>query len=131
MAQLVGILVALIGVGIWAIVNSGTSAAHKRAQLSFVPPPQPPFCSTCGTPGYWNAQANMWGCDRCKQWIVPAAAATPPPIQPGVLPMQAPVFGGLPTSAPSTFCPTCGSPGRWMPEVNAYGCDRCRTTIAR
>ena len=130
MAQLVGVLVALIGVGIWAIVQSGSNAAHRRAQLGFVPPPQPPGCSTCGTPGYWNASANLWGCDRCKSWITPASTPTSAP-PPGVLPMQAPVFGGVPATAPATFCPRCGTPGRWMPEVNAYGCDRCKTTIAR
>jgi hypothetical protein len=27
------------------------------------------------------------------------------------------------------FCSTCGGPGRWIPESNGWGCDRCRTMI--
>lgn len=27
------------------------------------------------------------------------------------------------------FCPTCRGPGRWLPESNGWGCDRCRTMI--
>jgi hypothetical protein len=27
------------------------------------------------------------------------------------------------------FCSTCGGPGRWLPESNGWGCDRCRTMI--
>ncbi len=27
------------------------------------------------------------------------------------------------------FCPTCRGPGRWIPESNGWGCDRCRTMI--
>jgi hypothetical protein len=26
-------------------------------------------------------------------------------------------------------CTTCGSPGRWIPESNGWGCDRCRQMI--
>jgi hypothetical protein len=27
------------------------------------------------------------------------------------------------------FCQTCRGPGRWIPESNGWGCDRCRTMI--
>jgi hypothetical protein len=26
-------------------------------------------------------------------------------------------------------CTVCGTPGRWIAESNAWGCDRCRTFI--
>ncbi len=34
-------------------------------------PPQGPTCAMCGGPGRWLADANAWGCDRCRQLIQP------------------------------------------------------------
>jgi len=34
-------------------------------------PPPGPTCATCHGPGRWLAEANAWGCDRCRQLIQP------------------------------------------------------------
>ena len=90
MFQLFGVIVALVGVGIWAIVNASHRAASAKAQASFVPPPQPPYCATCGMPGMWNQQYNLYGCNRCQQWITPGTATAQGQTV-GGLPMQPPI----------------------------------------
>lgn len=35
-----------------------------------------------------------------------------------------PVMGAAPP-----VCPTCRTPIRWVPESNAWGCDRCRQLL--
>lgn len=47
-------------------------------------------------------------------WIIIAVI---PSAKPAVVPGQ-------------PFCSTCGGPGRWIPQSNGWGCDRCRTMIA-
>ena len=89
MAQLFGVLIAVVGALIWWAVQSSRNEAHRRAQQTFVPPPQGPFCPQCGTPGYWNGQHQLWGCTRCQQWI-----QTAQPANPNALPMMPPVVGG-------------------------------------
>ncbi|MBA2543493.1 MAG: hypothetical protein H0V17_27880 [Deltaproteobacteria bacterium] len=51
---------------------------------------------------------------------------------PGQPPMGMPQPGMAPPQqmAPQgPTCTTCGSPGRWIPESNGWGCDRCRAMI--
>jgi hypothetical protein len=88
MGQLIGIVISLAALGVWAIVNSANRAASRRAQQNFIPPPQPPYCGTCGSPGMWNQQYNLYGCNRCQKWI---ETTTAQPRTVGGLPMQPPI----------------------------------------
>ncbi len=65
-----------------------------------------------------------------------AATKSPPPPQPGQpfpppgQPFPPPQQQSQPFAPPQTpFCQTCGGPGRWLVESNAWGCDRCRQLI--
>lgn len=49
-------------------------------------------------------------------WIIVA-------VIPSAKPQGAAMMPGVP------MCPNCRGPGRWIPESNAWGCDRCRQLI--
>ena len=90
-------------------------------------PAGPPLvsCFRCGAPGVWHSQANQWGCDRCRQLIGgPPQFPPPPPATP---------WGGAPGSPfagqPAPKCPRCWGDGTWHPQVNKWGCDRCKSFL--
>ena len=143
--RLLGSLIVLgISLIVWAIVAI-VKAASK-------PPPgamgqggvvAPRFCSTCGTAARWLEPQKGWGCDRCQRMLPLAQPMHPQMQQPQPMPMQPvqhpqpmPVQPSQPIlpiqqQAPAgPACPTCASPGRWIAESNAWGCDRCRVFIA-
>jgi len=136
------LLVALIVLGlaliIWAIVAIAGSGKKKQQQFA----PNSPMCTTCGAPGRWNY--NAWVCDRCQRPIMPGMPGQqmghpgqppmghhgqpPMGMQPGMpQPGMAPPQQQMAPQGPA--CTTCGSPGRWIPESNGWGCDRCRAMI--
>ena len=135
------LLVSLVVLGlaliIWAIVAIAKSGSKKQQQFA----PGAPPCPTCGQPGRWNY--NGWVCDRCQRAIIPMAPGMAPPGQYGAPPQQMmgqpymPQPGMPPHQMPQQQaaahqgppCQTCGTPGRWIPESNAWGCDRCRAII--
>jgi hypothetical protein len=49
----------------------------------------------------------------------------PPPQQQMQVPPQQMVSMHTPEPA-RPACPRCGAPGVWHPQVNRWGCDRCR-----
>lgn len=138
------LLVSLIVLGlaliVWAIVAIAKSGTKTPVHAA----PQAPPCNTCGGPARWNY--NGWVCDRCQRQVIPMGAPGMPPqqmmqqppygqqpgmpnmAQPGMPPQQA--YGQQPGAAlQGPTCPTCQGPGRWLPESNAWGCDRCRQLI--
>ncbi len=82
-----------------------------------------PHCPRCGTPAVWHAQPGQWGCDRCQQMLPPiqhAPIATSP-----WTPFAANQPAGIarPDAPP---CPRCSAASVWHPNVQQWGCDRCR-----
>ncbi len=138
--KLIGSLVVLVlALIIWGIVALAKSGSKPQQHVA----PNSPPCPTCGGPARWNY--NGWVCDRCQRQVVPGMPMQPPMMQPGMQPNMAPPgmppqqmmghpgmpqagMGGAAPQGPS--CQTCGGPGRWIPESNAWGCDRCRQLIA-
>jgi len=150
---LASIIVLVLVLVIWGIVALAKSGNKKQSHMT----PNAPPCPTCFGPARWNY--NGWVCDRCQRALPPpplpmgmphqhgqmmppnmAQPGMPPHMQqPNMQPMQQP---GMPPlgapqpqmapmqAAPSVTCQTCGSPGRWIPESNGWGCDRCRQMIA-
>ncbi len=95
-----------------------------------------PACSTCGQQAHWLTPQNYWNCMRCNRPVQAAMPGQPPmpaqPPMPGQPPMNP--YTGQPIQPqmqppPGPSCATCGGPGRWLPEANAWGCDRCRQLI--
>lgn len=137
-ASIVVLVLALIIWGIAAIVKAGS-----KPQQHFTPGAPP--CPTCFGPARWNY--NGWVCDRCRCAVVPGMPMQQPgmyPQQPGMQPPnmappgmppqlgypQQPMAGMGAAAPQGPSCQTCGGPGRWIPESNAWGCDRCRQLIA-
>ena len=61
-----------IGVSLGMRPQQVSSSLAAPAQM--VPPANPqqqraPFCPTCGAPGRWITEHNMWGCDHCRAAI--------------------------------------------------------------
>ena len=151
------LLVSLIVLGlaliIWAIVAIANSGKKQQQHVA----PNAPPCNTCGGPARWNY--NGWVCDRCQRQVIPMGAPMPqygqpqygqpqygqpqygqPNMAPPGMPpnMAQPMPPGAlqptgaspqPMAAQGPMCQTCGGPGRWIPESNAWGCDRCRQLI--
>ncbi len=131
--KLLGSLIVLgLALIVWAIVAIAKSGSKPQVHHA----PNTPPCNTCGGPARWNY--NGWVCDRCQRQVIPMAPGMPPQMmqqppysqqpnmaQPGMPPQQA--YGQAAPQGPS--CPTCQGPGRWLPESNAWGCDRCRQMI--
>lgn len=89
-----------------------------------------PACTTCGQQAHWLTPQNYWNCMRCNRPVQPAMPGAQP--MPGAPPMNP--YGAPPNQAqmqppPGPSCATCGGAGRWLPEANAWGCDRCRQLI--
>lgn len=89
------------------------------------PAAAPPVrCSRCGNAGVWHAQAQQWGCDRCRELIggppqLPAPYAPPvPALPPGPFATQ-----------PVPKCPRCWGDGTWHAQVGKWGCDRCKSYL--
>lgn len=142
------LLVSLIVLGlaliIWAIVAIAKSGSKPQQMVA----PNAPPCPTCGGPARWNY--NGWVCDRCQRAVVPMGHpgmpgqyGVPPQQMMGQPPgqMMPPNMAhpGMPpqqqmqpqqAAYQGPTCQTCGGPGRWIPESNAWGCDRCRQLIA-
>ncbi len=106
-----------------------------------VPQSAGPTCPTCGGKASWAVPGNFWKCFRCNQPVPTPGqhppmgmGGPPPPHNPyGAPPPQNPYARQPPVQqqqAPQVpFCGICGGPGRWIPESNAWGCDRCRQLI--
>ncbi len=114
-----------------------------------VPQAAGPTCPTCGGKASWAVPHNFWNCFRCNRAVpMPGQQpmggpmhpqnqnpyGAPPPHNPyGAPPPQNPYAQHQPMQqqqAPQVpFCGACGGPGRWIPESNAWGCDRCRQLI--
>ena len=117
---------------VWAIVAIAKSGSKPAVHAA----PHGPPCNTCGGPARWNY--NGWVCDRCQRQVIPMGAPgmpqqmgyqQPPYGQPNMAPPGMPPqpMAAAPYQGPS--CPTCQGPGRWLPESNAWGCDRCRQLL--
>jgi hypothetical protein len=154
------LLVSLVVLGlallIWMIVAIANSGKKQQQQAA----PGAPPCNTCGQPGRWNYNGWVCDrCQRAivpmapgmpqqqygqpgmppgqygQPGMPPGQYGQPgmPPGQygqPGMPPQQQ--MGAPPMAAApqGPTCQTCGGPGRWIPESNAWGCDRCRQLIA-
>jgi ribosomal protein L37AE/L43A len=137
--RLLGSLIVLgICLVIWffkAILSTDTKASQTAG----------PSCPTCGGKASWATPQNYWNCFRCNR-PVPMPGQQPMGQQPmgGPPPGQNPYGAPPPQQNPYAqqpqppvpqqaaqvpFCGTCGGPGRWLPESNAWGCDRCRQLI--
>lgn len=145
---LVSLVVLGIALIVWAIVAIAKSGSKKPPMQ--IAPNAPP-CNTCGGPARWNY--NGWVCDRCQRQVIPMMGAPGmppqqmmppqygqpnmaplgmPPQQYGQQPgMPQPMAGGpqMGAAPQGPTCQTCHGPGRWIPESNAWGCDRCRQLI--
>ena len=122
---------------VWAIVAIAKSGSKPPMQMA----PGGPPCNTCGGPARWNY--NGWVCDRCQRQVIPMGAMPPqapmgyqqPPYgqpnmaQPGMPPQHMQQQPPMAVAHQGPTCPTCQGPGRWLPESNAWGCDRCRQLI--
>lgn len=89
-----------------------------------------PTCTTCGQQAHWLTPQNYWNCMRCNKPVQPAMTGGPQPM-PGQPPINP--YTGQPiqqqAQPPGPTCTTCGGPGRWLADSNAWGCDRCRQLI--
>ena len=85
-----------------------------------------PTCTTCGQQAHWLTPQNYWNCMRCNKPVQPGMVGGPQPGQPPINP-----YTGQPIQQqpPGPTCATCGGPGRWLADSNAWGCDRCRQLI--
>lgn len=124
------LLASLIVLGICLVIWFFKAILSSPAKPPQAPPPGPPGQNPWGgqppPPGanpYAQQQpppgANPWGAPQQQpppQGYNPYAQQQPPQQQA----MQQPQ---------TPFCGTCGGPGRWIPESNAWGCDRCRQLI--
>ncbi|MEO7093693.1 MAG: hypothetical protein ABI175_10610 [Polyangiales bacterium] len=89
-----------------------------------------PTCTTCGQQAHWLMPQNFWNCMRCNRPVQPATMGGQPPMpgQPPINPYTGQAIQPqMPPPGPT--CATCGGPGRWLAESNAWGCDRCRQLI--
>ena len=95
-----------------------------------VPQSAGPSCPTCGGKASWAVPGNHWKCFRCNQAVAMPGQMQPmggpPPQNPYA---QQPPMQQMQPQPQVPFCGTCGGPGRWLPEANAWGCDRCRQLI--
>ena len=140
------LLASLIVLGICLLIWFFKAILSSPAKPPQAPPPGPPGQNPWGAPPPGHnpyAQhgqppppgANPWGAppppqghnpygqpqqpqqqQQAPQGYNPYAQQPPPPQQAMAQP-QVP------------FCGQCGGPGRWLPEANAWGCDRCRQLI--
>ena len=132
------LLASLIVLGICLVIWFFKAILSSPAKPPQAPPPGPPGQNP------WGAQPPPPGANPYAQQPPPPGGnpwgAQPPP--PGANPYgQPPPPQGYNPYAqqqpqqqaqaqPQTpFCGTCGGPGRWLPESNAWGCDRCRQLI--
>ena len=120
------LLGSLIVLGICLVIWFFKAILSSPAKPPQAPPPGPPGQNPWGQAPPPGANpyaqqppppgANPWGAQQPPQAGYNPYAQQQPPVQ------QA--------QAPQTpFCGTCGGPGRWLPESNAWGCDRCRQLI--
>jgi ribosomal protein L37AE/L43A len=133
LVSLIVLALALIIWGIVAAVNRGNKSKHV-AQAG-------PACPACHAPARWAY--THWVCDRCQRALPPPGQhpgqqmmhgqmppqmqQMPPPQMHGQPNMAPPQMAPQPMAGPS--CATCRGPGRWIPESNGWGCDRCRQMI--
>jgi ribosomal protein L37AE/L43A len=146
---LVSLIVLALALIIWAIV-----AAVNRGSKGPQVPQGAPACPACHSPARWAY--THWVCDRCQRALPPPGQHPGQPMMHGQMPPQMqqmppqqmpnmappnmpPQMHGqpqMPNMAPpqqqqmaGPTCATCRGPGRWIPESNGWGCDRCRQMI--
>ena len=107
-----------------AVLSSGTTVSRAGA----------PTCTTCGQQAHWLTPQNFWNCMRCNKPVQPGMPGQPPgqqpmPGQPSNNPYTGQPIQPQMQPPPGPTCATCGGPGRWLAEANAWGCDRCRQLI--
>ena len=138
------LLASLIVLGICLIIWFFKAILSSPAKPPQAPPPGPPGQNPWGAPPpgqYPNAAppgygqqppppgANPWGAAPPQQGHNPYGQPPQQQAPQGYNPYAQQPQQQAMQQPQVPFCGTCGGPGRWLPEANAWGCDRCRQLI--